>query len=78
MQVGVSECSGSYVEVYFKRQGQSYVKVPLKNKKIAFYNGKLRFSYKTKSLLYCKVRTYQLKKGKKYYSAFSKERTIQL
>lgn len=78
VQVGVSKYSGSYVEVYFKVSGKKYVKAPLKNKKLAFYNGKLRFSYKTKSLLYCKVRTYQIKKGKKYYSAFSKERKIRL
>ena len=69
VQVGISKYSGSYIEVYFKVKGKKY---------IAFYNGKLRFSYKTKSLLYCKVRTYGIKKGKKQYSYFSKERKIRL
>ena len=78
VQIGVSKYLGSYIEVYFKVDGKNYIKAPLKSKKIAFYNGKLRFSYKTKSLLYCKVRTYEMKKGKKQYSAFSKERKIHL
>ena len=78
VQLGLSKYSGSYIEVYFKVDGKNYIKAPLKNKKIAYYNGKLRFSYKTKSLLYCKVRTYGVKKGKKQYSAFSKERKIRL
>lgn len=78
VQVGISKYSGSYIEVYFKIKGKKYIKAPLKRQKIAFYNGKLRFSYKTKSLLYCKVRTYGIKKGKKQYSYFSKERKIRL
>lgn len=78
VQVGISKYSGSYIEVYFKVKGKKYIKAPLKRQKIAFYNGKLRFSYKTKSLLYCKVRTYGIKKGKKQYSYFSKERKIRL
>lgn len=76
--VRISKYSGSYIEVYFKIKGKKYIKAPLKRQKIAFYNGKLRFSYKTKSLLYCKVRTYGIKKGKKQYSYFSKERKIRL
>jgi len=78
VQIGISKYSGSYIEVYFKVNGKNYIRAPLKNKKIAFYKGKLRFSYKTKSLLYCKVRTYGIKKGKKQYSAFSKESKIRL
>lgn len=78
VQVRISKYSGSYIEVYFKVKGKKYIKAPLKRQKIAFYNGKLRFSYKTKSLLYCKVRTYGIKKGKKQYSYFSKERKIRL
>lgn len=78
VQIRISKYLGSYVEVYFKVKGKKYIKVPLKRERIAFYNGKLRFSYKTKSLLYCKVRTYGIKKGKKQYSFFSKEKKIRL
>ncbi len=78
VQIEVGKYSGSYIEVYFKKDGKNYIKAPLKNRKIDFYAGKLRFSYKTKSLLYCKVRTYEIKEGKKQYSAFSKERKIRL
>ena len=78
VQIGISRYSGSYVEVYFKANGKNYIKAPLKSERVAFYNGKLRFSYRTKSLLYCKVRTYEIKKGKKQYSAYSKERKIRL
>lgn len=78
VQVGVNRYSGSYVEVYLKTNGKRYVKAPLKNKKISFYNGKIRFSYQRKTVLYCKIRTYQIKKGKKYYSSFSKEKRIRL
>ena len=78
VQVGISKYSGSYVEVYFKVDGKKYVKAPLKSEKITLYKGKLRFSYKKKSVLYCKVRTYQIKQGKKRYSMFSKERKIRL
>lgn len=78
VQLGISKYLGSYIEVYFKVDGKNYIKAPLRNKRIAFYNGKLRFSYKTKSLLYCRVRTYEMKKGKKQYSAFSKEKKIRL
>lgn len=78
VQIRISKYLGSYVEVYFKVKGKKYIKAPLKRQKIAFYNGKLRFSYKTKTLLYCKIRTYEIKKGKKQYSFFSKEKKIRL
>lgn len=78
VQIRISKYFGSYVEVYFKVKGKKYIKAPLKKERIAFYNGKLRFSYKTKSLLYCKVRTYGIKNGKKQYSFFSKEKKIRL
>lgn len=78
VQIGISRYSGSYIEVYFKANGKNYIKAPLKSEKVAFYNGKLRFSYRTKSLLYCRVRTYEIKRGKKQYSAFSKEKKIRL
>lgn len=78
VQVRVNRYSGSYVEVYLKINGKRYVKAPLKNEKISFYKGKIRFSYQRKTVLYCKIRTYRLKKGKKYYSDFSKEKRIRL
>lgn len=78
VQVSVNRYSGSYVEVYLKTNGKRYVKAPLKNERISFYNGKIRFSYQRKTVLYCKIRTYRIKKGKKYYSSFSKEKRIRL
>jgi hypothetical protein len=79
VQVGVSRYSGSYIEVYFRTEKKKYVKAPLKNDKIAYYNGKLRFSYRKKSVLYCKIRTYAIKKKTgRCYSIFSKEKKIRL
>ncbi|HBI59699.1 MAG TPA: hypothetical protein DDY31_00555, partial [Lachnospiraceae bacterium] len=78
VQVRVLKYSGMYIEVYFKADGKKYVLAPLKNKKISAYHDKLRFSYKKKAVLYCKVRTYQIKRGKRCYSVFSKEKKIRL
>ena len=78
VQVRVLKYSGTYIEVYFKADGKKYVLAPLKNKKISAYHDKLRFSYKKKAVLYCKVRTYQIKRGKRCYSVFSKEKKIRL
>lgn len=78
VQVKVLKYSGTYIELYFKADGKKYVLAPLKNKKISAYHDKLRFSYKKKAVLYCKVRTYQIKRGKRCYSVFSKEKKIRL
>lgn len=78
MQAALGKHSGSYIEVYFRTNGKTYVRAPLRTEKISFYKGKLRFTYKNRNTLYCKVRTYQIKQGKKCYSLFSKEKKIRL
>lgn len=78
VQISIRRYSGKRVEVYFKTGKERYIKAPLKTDRISYYHGKLRFSYKRKAVLYCKIRTYQIKKGKKRFSVFSKEKKIRL
>lgn len=78
MCLTLKKYEGTHVEVYFKNKKGKYVKAPLKPEKISYYKGKLSFTYKKKSVVKCKIRTYTIKNKKKRYSLYSKVKTIRL
>lgn len=77
LEIKVGKAKGNYVEVYLSN-GKKFRKLPLKNSRLSYYHGNLKLSYRQKSTVRCKVRTYTKKKGKKYYSAFSTIRKMKL
>lgn len=79
VQVRLKRYQGKNIEIYFKSNNKKYVKVQMKKDEIALYHGKFKFSYsKKKRTMYCMVRTYEVKKGKKRYSGYSDSKKISL
>lgn len=79
LKVKVSQYSGRYAEIYLSRDGKTYKKVVLKKSSISRYNGQFLLSYqKSMGKIYCKVRTWSVKKGKKRYSHYSDVKKIKL
>lgn len=67
---------GDYAELYVEYK-KKFCKIRIREKRIRSYSGKYRFSYnQNKRSMKFKVRTYRKKKGKKYYSPYSKIRKI--
>lgn len=79
IQIILKSVQGTNIEIYIKTKGKDYQKVKLKSSKLSDYNNKIRLAYSKKNVvIYCKVRTYKKVDGKKRYSAYSKEKKINL
>ena len=77
LQITMRKYSGSYVDVYLKKENGHYKKASMASHKIAAYRDKIRFTYQRSGVKYwCKIKTYKIVKGKKRYSAYSKEKKI--
>ena len=77
MQIELKKYQGRYVEISLKKGNAAFKKAPMVSNKIAYYHGKILFTYKKSGSRYsCKLRTYLIKKGKKKYSAYSKVKSI--
>lgn len=76
LKLHLKKYRGEYVEIYMKKNGivQKTTLHP-----ISKYKGILRLSYtKRKGSVYCKVRTWEIKNGKKKYSGYTNLKRIRL
>ena len=77
VQVTLEKYHGTYVEIRAKLKGQKYVRMKLKENRIKKLHGCIKFRYTVfGKRIYFKVRTYQIRKGKKIYSAVSAQKSI--
>lgn len=79
IQVTIKSSVGRYFDLYMKKKGKKYVRIRLK--KTAFKKGKrvVKLKYTKKGYTVCfKARTYNKRKGKKRYGAYSREKRIKL
>ena len=73
----VGKHQGDYVEVWARIGKRRYTKLKLSQNRLSILNNKLKFRYSfSGKKLYFKLRTYQIKKGKKKYSIISKAKGI--
>ena len=76
LKIKLKKYKGQYLEIWMKKNGivQTTTLHP-----ISKYNGVFRLSYtKRKGSVYCKVRTWEIKNGKKKYSAYTELKRIRL
>jgi len=76
LKIKLKKYKGQYLEIRMKKNGivQTTTLHP-----ISKYNGVFRLSYtKRKGSVYCKVRTWEIKNGKKKYSAYTELKRIRL
>ena len=79
MQIKLKRYQGRYVEISLKKGNATFKKAPMVSDKIAYYHGKILFTYKKGGVTYsCKLRTYLIKNGRKKYSAYSKVKKIRI
>lgn len=79
MQITMKKYQGKYVEIALKKGNAAFKQAPMVSHKIAYYNGKIIFTYRKGGVMYsCKLRTYLIKNGKKKYSAYSKVQKIRI
>ena len=79
MQIKLKRYQGRYVEISLKKGNATFKKAPMVSNKIAYYHGKILFTYKKGGVTYsCKLRTYLIKNGRKKYSAYSKVKKIRI
>lgn len=79
MQIKLKRYQGRYVEISLKKGNAAFKKAPMVSNKIAYYHGKILFTYQKGGVVYsCKLRTYLIQKGKKKYSAYSKVKKIRI
>ena len=73
----VGKHQGDYVEVWARVGKRKYTKLKLSKNRLSVLKNKLKFKYSfSGKKLYFKLRTYQIKKGKKKYSIISKAKGI--
>ena len=73
MQIKLKRYQGRYVEISLKKGNAAFKKASMVSDKIAYYHGKILFTYQKGGVVYsCKLRTYLIKNGRKKYSAYSK------
>ena len=79
MKIKLKRYQGRYVEISLKKGNAAFKKAPMVSNKIAYYHGKILFTYKKGGVTYsCKLRTYLIKNGRKKYSAYSKVKKIRI
>ncbi len=79
VQIILKKYKATNLEIYLKQKGKKFKRLKLNSSKIKAYGGKPKLSYSWKKVnIYFKVRTYQMKKGKKRYSGYSKQKKIRL
>lgn len=79
LKIRVGRYSGKYAEIYLSQDGKTYKKVPLKKLSIYRYHRQFLLRYqKSMGKVYCKIRTWENKKGKKRYSQYSAVKKIKL
>lgn len=77
LRINLKKYHGNHLEIYVAKKGKKYKKVHIKS--IKKYRGIFRLSYSKKvGVLYCRLRTYKIVKGKRRYSDYSKRGTIKL
>ena len=79
MQIKLKRYQGRYVEISLKKGNAAFKKASMVSDKIAYYHGKILFTYQKGGVVYsCKLRTYLIKNGRKKYSAYSKVKKIRI
>ena len=79
MQITMKKYQGRYVEISLKKGNAAFKKAPMVSNKIAYYHGKILFTYQKGGVVYsCKLRTYLIKNGRRKYSAYSKVKKIRI
>lgn len=73
LQINAKNASGAYIQLFVKKQGGKYQQIKLTNSQTKKNKGLLKVGYNTEKKLWIKVRTYNVHKGKKYYSDYSNE-----
>lgn len=77
LRINLKKYCGNHLEIYVAKKGKKYRKVHIKS--IKKYRGVFRLSYSKKmGVLYCRLRTYKIVKGKRRYSDYSKRGKIKL
>lgn len=73
LQLTLKQTEGTYIELQVKKNKKKYKSVKLVSKRLKYYKGKMRIGYKPDGKkMWLRIRTYKKKKGKKYYSDWSR------
>ncbi|MBO5469461.1 MAG: leucine-rich repeat protein [Lachnospiraceae bacterium] len=73
LHIMIKQAKGTYLELQVKKSNSKYKKIKLVSNRLKHYKGGLKIGYKPDGKkMWLRVRTYTKKKGKKYYSAWSK------
>ena len=73
LHIMIKQAKGTYLELQVKKSNSKYKKIKLVSNRLKHYKGGLKIGYKPDGKkMWLRVRTYMKKKGKKYYSAWSK------
>lgn len=73
LRISLKKIKGTYIELQVKKAKGKFKKVKLVSNRLKHYKGKLKIGYNPDGKkMWLRIRTYTKKKGKKYYSAWSK------
>ncbi len=75
----LKSCQGTYIEVQAGLKKKKFHRMKLKENRIKKLHGRIRFGYSfSGKRIYFKIRTYEIKKGKRIYSRSSKVKSIRI
>ena len=75
----LKSCQGTYIEVQAGLKKNKFHRMKLKENRIKKLHGRIRFGYSfSGKRIYFKIRTYEIKKGKRIYSRSSKVKSIRI
>ena len=73
LRISLKKIKGTYIELQVKKTKGKFKKVKLISNRLKYYKGELKIGYNPDGKkMWLRIRTYTKKKGKKYYSAWSK------
>ena len=73
LRISLKKIKGTYIELQVKKAKGKFKKVKLVSNRLKHYKGELKIGYNPDGKkMWLRIRTYTKKKGKKYYSAWSK------
>ena len=73
LRISLKKIKGTYIELQVKKAKGKFKKVKLVSNRLKHYKGKLKIGYNPDGKkMWLRIRTYTKKKGKKYYSVWSK------